>query len=102
MSVHYFQAADFKSDIGFRKFLAQIPKFGHFGLKSINFLILMKFCMYTISNVLIANLTLAFEKFEPKSLNLGIMGKKYQFSNLNEILPLYYFEGADFKSDIGF
>ena len=58
--------------------------------------------MYTISNVLIANLTLAFEKFESKSLNLGIMGKKYQLSNLNEILPLYYFEGADFKSDFGF
>ena len=49
-----------------------------------------------------ANLALALEKFESKSLNLGIVGKKYQLFNLNEILRLYYFEGADFRSDIGF
>ena len=28
--------------------------------------------------------------------------KKYQLSNLNKILPVPYFEGADFKSDIVF
>ena len=38
-----------------------MPKFGHFGPKSINFLILTKFCLYPILKVLISNLTLLFE-----------------------------------------
>ena len=33
---------------------------------------------------------------------MGILFKKYKLSNLNEILPVIYFEGADFKSNIGF
>ena len=37
MPVPYFEGADFKSDIGFQKFRAQILKFGHLGPKSINF-----------------------------------------------------------------
>ena len=32
----------------------------------------------------------------------GFCAKKYQLSNLNEILFAPYFEGTDFKSDIGF
>ena len=57
-----FEGADFKSDIVFRKFRTQMPKFGHFESKSINFLILVKFRMYPISNVLISDITLVFEK----------------------------------------
>ena len=33
---------------------------------------------------------------------MGILFKKYKLSNLNEILPVIYFEGADFKSNISF
>ena len=66
-----------------------MPKFGHSVPNSINFLILAKFRMYPFSNMLIPNLTLVLENFE---------SKKYQLSNLNEILPVPYFEGADFKS----
>ena len=75
LPVPYFEGADFKSDICFQKFLAQIPKFKNFGPKAITFLILMKFCLYAISKVLISNLTLVFEKFEPKSPNIGILGQ---------------------------
>ena len=39
--------------------------------KNINFLILAKFRVYPILNVLISNLTLVFENFEPKSPNTG-------------------------------
>ena len=53
-----------------------MPKFGHFGPKSINFLILTKFCMYPILDVLVLNLALAFENFEPKFPNLGILDQK--------------------------
>ena len=54
-----------------------MPIFGHFGSKKINFLILLvKFCINPISNVLISNLTLVFENFEPKSPNVGILGQK--------------------------
>ena len=41
----------------FWKFLEQIPGYGHFLSKSINFLILTKFCLYPISKALISNLT---------------------------------------------
>ena len=51
--------------------------------------------MYLISKV-----TLVFKKFEPKSPNLGSFDQKIpKFSNLNEILSVSYFEGADFKSN---
>ena len=46
------------------------------GPKSINFLILAKFHMYPISNVLISNLTLIFKNFDPKFSNIGILGQK--------------------------
>ena len=54
----------------------QVSKFGRFGSKSINFLILTKFCVYSISKILISNLTFVFERFQPKFPNLGIMGQK--------------------------
>ena len=49
-----FEGADFKSDIYFQRFRDQIPKFEHFGPKSINF------CLYATSKVLIWNLRFAF------------------------------------------
>ena len=75
-----------------------MPKFGHFRPKSISSLILAKFHMYSISNVLISDLTLVFESFESKSPNY----QKYQLSNLSEILPVSYCEGANFKFDFRF
>ena len=62
----------------------------------------MKFCISPILNVVISNLTLVFENFEPEFPNIGIMGKKCQLSNLNNIFTVHYFEGADFKPDICF
>ena len=72
----YFEDADFKSDNSFRKFRTYVPKFRHFGPKSINFLILMKFRIFPILNVLISNLALVFENVEPKFPNMGIFGQK--------------------------
>ena len=48
-----------------------------------------------------------FKKFEPKFANMGILGQKVSLSNLNETLPVPYFEVADLtfalkKSDICF
>ena len=80
----------------------QIPIFGYFGPKSINFVILSKFCLYPISKVLISNLTFLFENVEPKSPYSGIWTKKYQLFDPKETLPVPYFQGADFKSDIRF
>ena len=65
--VAYFECANFKSDIGFEKFWAQIPKYGLFEPKSINFLILTKFCLYPISKVQISRLTFAFCGFQQPS-----------------------------------
>ena len=76
-----------------------MPKFGHFGSKSINFLILTKFCMYPISKVLTSNPTFVFKNFEHKSPNLGITNFKTNFKK-NSHIP--YFDGANFKSDVGF
>ena len=67
--------------------------------KSIKLLILTKFPMYLISEVLISNLLFVFKNIEPKSLNLGILGQRVLISNLNKILTGSNFEGADFKSD---
>ena len=86
----------------FSNFEPKCPNFWHFGSKSINFLVFTKFYLYPISKKLISNLTLFFENFEPKCPFMGILFKKYKLSNLNEILPVIYFEGADFKSNIGF
>ena len=52
--------------------------------------------------MLILNLALIFEKFEPKSFIMGILGQKYRRSNLNKILLVPYLEDVDFKSNIGF
>ena len=45
-----------------------------------------------------------FSNFQPKCPNLGsILGQKSStLQSFNEILPVPYFEGADFKSDISF
>ena len=83
---------------GFRKFLAQMPKFEHFGLKSINFLVLTKFRIYPISKMQISNLILVFENVSPNAQIWAFWTKTYQLSNVNEILYVSYFEGADFKS----
>ena len=88
--------------LSFFKFWVQMHKVRHFGPKSINFLISKKFCMYAISKVLNSNVTLVFENFEPKFLNLGVLGEKLLTFNLNEFLPVSCFEGADFKSDVCF
>ena len=53
-----------------------MPKFGHFESTSINFLILTKFPWCTISNTLISNLALVFEKCEQKWANLSIFGQE--------------------------
>ena len=63
LHVPYFECVDFTFVICFWKSRTQFPKFGHFEPKSINFLILTKVCLYPISEVLISNLTFAFENF---------------------------------------
>ena len=50
-----------------------MPKFGHFGPKSMSILILTKF---PILNVLISNLSFVFKNIGPKSENVGILGQK--------------------------
>ena len=56
--------------------------------------------MYPISNVQIGHW---FSKIlSPNSQILAFQFKNYQLSNLNEILPLPYSKGADFKSNICF
>ena len=62
----------------------------------------MKFFLYSIFKVLILHLTLVFNNFGHKSPNMGILGQKVPLSSLHKILPVPYFEGADFKSDIHF
>ena len=47
----------------FSKILSPNSQIWHFGSKSINFPILMKFCLYRIPKMLISNLTYVFEKF---------------------------------------
>ena len=101
-SVPNFEGADFKSDIWFPNFWAQISKFGYFAPKCIIFLVLTKFLMYLISKVLTSNLIFLFKNFELKSPYSGILDQKYQLSNLNEVLPVSYFESADLKSHIFF
>ena len=70
-----FEGVAFKSGIGFQIFRAQIAQFGHFRPKSSNFLSNLS-VSYPSSKLLFSNLTLIFEKFEPKSLNLDIFGQK--------------------------
>ena len=79
------KGADFKFDILSRNFWAQTSKFGRFGPKGINFLILTKFCLHRISKVLISNQTFVFKNFNSKSPIFGVLGQKNQLSYLNEI-----------------
>ena len=51
----------------FFKFRAHMPKFEHFGPKSINFLILTNFCLNPILTMLISNLIFVFENLTPNS-----------------------------------
>ena len=89
----------------FFKFWAQIPKFGHFVQKSINFLILT----FT-HNVAFTHFWMCwfqvwhwFSKIlSPNPQIQAYSSKKHQLFNLNEIFPVPYFEDADFKSDICF
>ena len=60
----------------FFQILSPNAQFGHFGSKSINFLILTKFPLYLVSKVLISNRTFAFKDFELKYLSLGHLGQK--------------------------
>ena len=54
-----------------------MPKFRHFGAKSTNFLILRKFRMYPILNVLISDLLFVYEiVFRFCFRNLGILDQK--------------------------
>ena len=77
MSVLFFLEGDhFKSYTCFPKVWAQIPNFGHFGLKSINFLILTKFRMYPLLKVMVSNLTIVLQNFEHKCPILGILDEK--------------------------
>ena len=61
--VPYFKGAESKFDIDFWKIWTEIPNFGHFSPESINFLILTKFCLYSILRVWVSNLTFFFEIF---------------------------------------
>ena len=76
--VPYFENADFKSDICFRKFQDQILKFGRFGPKSI---ILKKiFYIYPYSTVVISIIP-----FKHKSTNVVIIGQN-QSTHLVKVL----------------
>ena len=91
MSVSYFEGTDFRSDIRFRKFRAQIPKFGRFGPNSINFLILTKlFYIYLNSTAVMSVIT-----FEKKSTNLGMMEQNL-LTHLREIFLRYWFQVWNF------
>ena len=85
--VPYFENADFKSDICFRKFQDQILKFGRFGPKSI---ILKKiFYIYPYSTVVISIIT-----FKHKSTNVVIIGQN-QSTHPGEILLRCWFQEWD-------
>ena len=58
--------------------------------------------MYPILNVFISNLALVFENFKPNPQIWAFWVKKHQLSNFNKNLPVLYFKGANFKSDICF
>ena len=62
-----------------------------------------KFCLYSISQVLLLNMTLVFENFESEYPQIwAFWAKKYQLSIFNKILYVSPFGGADFKPDICF
>ena len=102
----YFKGPHFKSDISFRVFW----KSEYFGPKSINFLILTKFCLYAISKVLISNLTFTFYGSQQLSTQVirtnslspfcNLFGKRYFFfvflQNSQDIMTsiVIFFEGV--------
>ena len=83
----YLKGADFKSDILFGTFWAQIPIFVHFGWKSINSLILTKL-LYIYFNLMVEISVITFEK---KSANMGIM-RRNQSTHLGKILLRCWFQ----------
>ena len=84
LHVPYFEGADFKSDICFQKFGAQIKTFGYFGPKSINFLIL-KNIVCTVFRRSYFQIWHLFSKFSIPNQQIWVFwAKKYQFSNLEK------------------
>ena len=78
MHVPYFECANFRYDIGFRKCQEQIPKYGHFESNSITFLILTKILPDFKSDICFRKFRTQipkFEHFEPKTLNFFILTK---------------------------
>ena len=67
-----FESADFKFDVRFVKFRAQISKYGHLDQKVSTFYS----WLYSISKMLISCLKIVFKNFRPKSPNLDIFVQK--------------------------
>ena len=84
----YYEGADFKSDIRFQKFWAKTSKFRLFGTKDFNFLILMKFCLYPVSKVLILKKHL-FSKISNPNHNQRILGK-FCYGAVSSLKLLFY------------
>ena len=83
------------------KLTAQMPKFGCFGPRSINFLFFLGnfacslFWMYWFQ---VRHWFLKIFRANPRTWTFWV--KKYQLFNLNKTLPVPDFESADFKSDL--
>ena len=56
--------------------------------------------MYPILKVLVSSLIFVLKMLSPSPQIWAYWAKKCQLSNLNEILPVLCFEGADFKCGI--
>ena len=87
----YLKGANFKSDIRFGTFWAQIPIFVHFRSKSINSLILTKL-LYIYFN---STLEISVITFEKKSTSMGIM-RRNQSTHLGKILLRCWFQVRNF------
>ena len=85
----------------FENFEHKFPNKGIFALRSIIFLIFLKFWLYPISKVLISNL-ICFRKLWAQISKFEHLGQNVLTFYFNEIFPVRYFEGADFKPDIRF
>ena len=79
-----------------------MPKIGHFGSKSINSLILTKFYLYLFWMFWFQIWYWSSKILSPNPQIWAFWIRRYKLFNLNEILPVRYFEGADFKPDIRF
>ena len=91
MHVRYFECAEFKFDIGFRKFWAQITNFGYSGPKSIKFLIFLPVSYFKGADF---KFDIGFRKFWVQITKFGHFRPK----TFNFLFFLFasYFEGADF------